>query len=241
METYNYHNMYGEGRQMELSATFSRLMRNVYAWMAAGLAMTALTALVVSGRPELMFAIANNSLIFWALMIGELGMVFYLSARIHKLSFATAGILFAVYAVLNGVTMSFLFLIYAAQTIATTFAITAGTFATMSIIGFFTSKDLSNLGRTLIMLLIGLIIASVVNIFVASSGLAMIINYVGVLVFVGLTAWDTQKIRNMLIVYSEAGINDQTNKLALLGSFSLYLDFINLFIHLLRIVGGNRD
>lgn len=156
------------------------------------------------------------------------------------MSARTAGIMFAAYALLNGVTMSFIFLVYTMESIATTFFITAGTFAVMSFIGYIIKKDLSGMGRFLIMLLVGLIIASVVNIFLKSSGLALWLNYLGVLIFVGLTAYDTQKIKLMVSNACMEGNEEQTAKLALMGSLSLYLDFINLFIMLLRILGNRK-
>ena len=173
-------------------------------------------------------------------MIAEIALVIYLSARIMKMSFLTAALSFAAYSILNGVTMSFIFFAYTMASIAQTFFITAGTFGAMAIVGFFIKKDLSTVGRALIMLLIGIIIATVVNIFLHSSGLALILNYLGVLVFTGLTAYDSQKIKEMMLAASEQGVTDQTQKLALLGSLSLYLDFINLFLYLLRIFGDRK-
>ena len=237
MNDYSY---LEQEQSIDFSRTFSVLMRNVYTWMALGLLMTALTSLYVVRSENIMYAIVSKPALMWGLIIAELAMVIILSTRIMKMSFLTAGLMFAAYAILNGVTMSFIFMVYTMESIAQTFFITAGTFAGMSALGFFIKKDLSTMGRMLYMLLIGLIIATIVNIFVKSSGLGMVLNYIGVLVFVGLTAYDTQKIKNMLTVYSEAGINDQTNKLALMGSLSLYLDFVNLFLYLLRFMGNRR-
>ena len=158
---------------------------------------------------------------------------------IHKLSLSTATLLFILYSVLNGLTLSVIFLAYTMESITSVFFITAGTFATMALVGYTTKKDLSSMGRILTMALIGLIIATLVNLFMQSSGLAMILNYVGVLVFVGLTAYDTQKIKEMLIMAGDAG--EQGQKLALMGSLSLYLDFINLFLYLLRIFGSKNE
>ena len=189
---------------------------------------------------ELVMAIATNRLLFWGLMLAELGLVIYLSARIMKMSFLTASLSFAAYSLLNGVTMSFIFFVYTMSSIAQTFFITAGTFGAMAVVGFFIKKDLSTMGRALMMLLIGLIIASVVNIFMHSSGLALILNYLGVFIFTALTAYDSQKIKNMLIEASQYGITDQTQKIALMGSLALYLDFINLFLYLLRIFGDRK-
>jgi FtsH-binding integral membrane protein len=233
---------YGQqGRVIDLSGSFSVLMRNVYMWMFFGLLMTAFTSLLLMRNVGLMYSIAANPVLFWGLIIAEFVLVLILSARIHKMSFLTAGIMFAAYAILNGVNMSFIVAMYTAESVAQVFFITAGTFGGMCLLGYVTKKDLSTMGRTLYMLLIGLIIATVVNIFLKSSGFAMILNYVGVIIFVGLTAYDTQKIKNMLQEASVMGVSDQTNKLALLGSLTLYLDFINLFIYLLRIFGSRRD
>ena len=189
------------------------------------------------GRVQSIFASRGT---FWLLVIAELALVFILSARIMKMSFSTAGIMFALYSVLNGVTMSFIFIAYTSTSIATAFFVTAGMFAAMSFIGFVTKKDLSSFGSFFTMALIGLIIASVVNIFLNSSVMYWIITYVGVLLFVGLTAYDTQKIKQMLIEYGDE-VNDSTQKLALIGSLSLYLDFINLFLYILRLFGNNKE
>lgn len=223
----------------ERTGAFAALMRNVYSWMTLALVITGLTAYYVSTQIDWMQAIVENRLLFWGLLLAEIGVVVYISARIHKISFQTAGLLFGVYAVLNGVTLSFIFLAYTDTSIATTFFITAGTFGAMSLVGYFTKRDLSTMGRILLMSLIGLIIATLVNLFVESSMVSLIISYVGVLIFVGLTAYDTQKIKMLLMQYGTER-NDMTMKIALLGSLELYLDFVNLFLYLLRIF-GNRD
>ena len=237
MNDYSY---LEQEESMGLSRSFSVLMRNVYTWMALGLLMTALTSLIVVRDENLLYTIATRPPLMWGLLIAELAMVLILSVRIMKMSFPVAGLMFAAYAILNGLTMAFIFAVYTAESIATTFFITAGTFAGMSVLGYTIKRDLAQVGRILYMLLIGLIIATIVNIFMKSSGLGMILNYLGVLIFVGLTAYDTQKIKNMLMMYSEAGVTDETNKLALLGSLSLYLDFVNLFLYLLRFFGNRR-
>jgi len=223
-----------------LSTTFAKIMRKVYGYMAGNLVVTALAAMYVAKHEEWLYTIATNSALFWGLMIAEIGIVFYLSARIMKMSLPMAGLMMVLYSLLNGVTMSFIFMVYTSESIVNTFLVTAGTFAAMSVIGFFIKKDLSTIGRICYMALIGVIIASLVNYFVASSGLAMILNYVGVLVFVGLTAYDTQKIKRMAIAMSPNGITDETSKVALIGSLALYLDFINLFLYLLRFMGDRR-
>lgn len=223
-----------------VNAAYRTLMGKVYLWMTLALAVTGLTSLYVASSPGLVQSIFASRGTFWLLVIAELALVFILSARIMKMSFSTAGIMFALYSVLNGVTMSFIFIAYTSTSIATAFFVTAGMFAAMSFIGFVTKKDLSSFGSFFTMALIGLIIASVVNIFLNSSVMYWIITYVGVLLFVGLTAYDTQKIKQMLIEYGDE-VNDSTQKLALIGSLSLYLDFINLFLYILRLFGNNKE
>lgn len=234
-----YNNYYDKGQTLAQSSVFAVLMRNVYTWMACGLAMTALTAMIVGRNENWVYTIATSGM-YWGLLIAEVVLVLFLSARIHKMSFATAGLMFAAYAILNGVTMSFIMLVYTAESIAQAFFVTAGTFGGMSLVGYFTKKDLSVMGRTLMMALIGLIIATVVNIFWQNSMMASILNYAGVIIFVGLTAYDTQKIKVMFQQVQHAGICDETNKLALMGSLTLYLDFINLFLYILRLFGNRK-
>lgn len=240
MDNYTRNYNYSSSRTEVVAKTFPKLMRSVYAWMCAGLLMTAFTALGIAKNAELFTAIFSNRLLFWGIMIAEIALVVYLSARIHKMSFATAALCFAGYAILNGVTMSVIFFLYTLASIAQTFFICAGTFGAMSLVGLFVKKDLSAMGRILIMGLIGLIIATVVNIFVASSGLAMILNYLGVVIFVGLTAYDVQRIRIMLTEATDVYSTEQTQKMALMGSLTIYLDFINLFLYLLRIFGDRK-
>ena len=234
-----YNNYYDKGQTLAQSSVFAVLMRNVYTWMACGLAMTALTAMIVGRNENWVYTIATSGM-YWGLLIAEVVLVIFLSARINKMSFAMAGLMFAAYAILNGVTMSFIMLAYTAESIAQAFFVTAGTFGGMSLVGFFIKKDLSAMGRTMMMALIGLIIATIVNIFWQNSMMASILNYAGVIIFVGLTAYDTQKIKVMLQQAQYAGISDQTNKLALMGSLTLYLDFINLFLYILRLFGNRK-
>lgn len=220
-----------EGRRVAVPA----LIRKVYTWMAMALAITGITAYGVSISPNLVNLIFSSKMVFFGIIIAELALVLILSARLHKLSLSTATLMFILYSVLNGVTLSSIFLLYTTSSIATTFFISAGTFGAMSLYGAVTKTDLSSIGKILYMALIGLIIATVVNMFMHSSGFDMIISYAGVLIFVGLTAWDTQKIKLML---AEADYMDEgAQKLALIGALTLYLDFINLFIYLLRILG----
>lgn len=226
-------------RELEMSTAFPVLMRKVYVWMTLALLITGITAYYVAHNETLLTAIVTNQILFWGLVIAELGLVIGLSAAISKLSLTVATLMFVVYSVINGATMSFIFLVYTYSSITNVFLITAGTFAAMALFGYFTKADLSSLGKILMMALVGIIIATIVNIFTKSTGLAMILNYLGVLVFVGLTAYDSQKIKMMLIQASDAG--EAAQKVALLGAMSLYLDFINLFLYLLRIFGGKRD
>lgn len=216
------------------------LMRKVFLWMTLALAVTGLTAYYVASNAGLLYTIFSSKGLFWGIIIAELALVFILSARIMKMSFATAGIMFVAYSVLNGITMASIFAVFTMESIASAFFVTAGMFGVMSFLGFTVKKDLGSFGSFFFMALIGLIIASVVNVFLGSSVLYWVVTYVGVLLFVGLTAYDTQKIKHMLMEYGD-DVNDQTQKLALLGSLSLYLDFINLFLYLLRIFGHNND
>ena len=218
------------------SRAFSVLMRNVYTWMTLALVITAFTALYMSKNLALMTSIFESSFGVWGLFIAQIVVVMILSGRIHKMSFMTAGCLFAVYSILTGVTISSIFMVFTASSIASTFFITAGTFGAMSAFGYLTKKDLTGMGKFLMMALIGLIIASVANIFMHSSMLMWITSFVGVLLFVGLTAYDTQKIKQMLMVHG-TDLSDGPMKLALLGSLTLYLDFINLFLYLLQFMG----
>jgi FtsH-binding integral membrane protein len=210
------------------------LIRQVYAWMGAGLAITAFLALVTLSSPTLLSAITGNRLVFYGLILGELGLVFTLSGAIDRLSPTVATLLFIAYSALNGVTLSVVALVYTADSIASTFVTTAAMFGAMSAYGYMTRRDLSSWGSFLFMGLIGVVIASVVNIFVGSSAVSWIISGLGVIVFTGLTAYDTWKIKAM----AAAGAGGR--KPAILGALTLYLDFINLFLMLLRFTGQRR-
>lgn len=217
----------------------STLMRSVYTWMTLALAITGLTAMYMAKSLTVINMMMQNSMLFWGVLIAEVVLVMYMSARINKISFTTATLLFIAYSILNGVTLSILFLIYTASSIATTFFVTAGTFGAMALFGYVTKKDLTRIGSLCIMGVIGLIIASVVNMFLHNTMMDMIISYVGVLLFVGLTAYDAQKIKHLLSG-DDIEVNESTQKIALLGALTLYLDFINLFIYLLRILGDRK-
>ena len=235
----NYNELNFQGlqaeRQWDVSEAFPVLMRKVYVWMTLALAITGFTAYGVATSPGILQAIYTNQILFWGLVIAEFALVFGVSAAINRLSLTTATLMFILYSVINGALLSYIFLAYTASSVTIVFFITAGTFGAMALIGYTTKADLSSMGKILFMALIGLIIATVVNLFVKSSGLTMILSYIGVLVFVGLTAYDTQKIKQMLLQAPDA--SEGAQKMALLGALTLYLDFVNLFIYLLRIFG----
>lgn len=220
-------------------STFAILMRKVYVWMALALVVSGLTAYYVAGSEQMLMAIFGNQITFWVLAIAELGLVIGLTAALKKLSFPVAACMFLLFSILNGVTLSAIFVVYTMSSIATTFFVTAGTFAAMAFIGYTTKKDLTKMGGILLMALIGLIIASVVNIFLKNSMMDIVISAIGVLIFVGLTAYDAQKIKEMMLDCGTE-VNDFTQKLAVFGALSLYLDFINLFLYLLRFFGRKR-
>ena len=225
-------------KERGLSNTFSVLMRKVYMWMAMALAITGVTAYGVANS-TLIYTIYSNSAIMWGLLIAEFALVIAVSAGINKLSLSTATLLFILYSVVNGATLSAIFVVYSSAVIAKVFLITAGTFGAMAFYGYTTKKDLTSFGKILFMALIGLCIATIVNIFLKSPGFDYILSYVGVVIFVGLTAWDSQKIKQML--QTQYDMSEGAQKLALLGALTLYLDFINLFLYLLKIFGKNRD
>ena len=228
-------NLSSRERELSMSAAFPILMRKVYVWMTLALALTGFTAYGVATSPGIISALYSNSVLLGGLVIAEFAIVFGVSAAINRLSLTTATLLFVLYSVINGALFSSIFLVYTMSSIASVFFITAGTFGVMALIGYTTKKDLSSMGKILFMALIGIIIATIVNIFLKSSGLETIVSYLGVLIFVGLTAYDTQKIKNMLLMAPDA--SEASQKIALLGALNLYLDFINLFIYLLRIFG----
>ena len=235
----NYNELNFQGlqaqRQWDVAEAFPVLMRKVYVWMTLALAITGFTAYGVATSPGILQAIYGNQVIMWVLVIAELALVFGVNAAINRISLTTATLMFILYSVINGALFSSIFLIYTASSIATVFFITAGTFGVMALIGYTTKTDLSSMGKIFFMALIGMIIATIVNLFVKSDGLMTILSYVGVLIFVGLTAYDTQRIKNMLLEAPDA--SEGAQKIALLGALALYLDFINLFIYLLRIFG----
>ncbi len=228
-------------KQTQTQVIVNDFVRSVYNWMAVGLGLTGFIAFAVANNETLLRIVFGNQMLFFGLIIVELGLVFYLSARVSKIAPATATGLFLLYAGLNGVTISFIFIVYTASSIASTFFICAATFVASSIFGWTTKRDLTSMGSFMFMGLIGIIIASVVNMFMQSSAVAMIVSYVGVLVFVGLTAWDTQKLKNMALTQPDGLDAGVMRKGAIIGALSLYLDFINLFLMLLHILGASRE
>lgn len=224
--------------QTAAESAAATLFKSLYMQMAAALTITGLVAYFLSESVDFWYFLAENSFAIWGIFIAQIVLVIWLSARLPKMSMTSATLLFILYSALMGVTMSTIFMIYTMSSIASVFFITAGTFLVMSLIGFFTRIDLTRVGSLLFMALVGLIIASVVNIFLHSDTLYWVVSYAGVVIFVGLTAYDTQKIKNTFIQYGV--VDEMGQKLALYGAFSLYLDFINLFLHLLRIMGDRR-
>jgi len=216
----------------------SSFFPKVYGWMTAGLALTALAAVFTLSSQAMLQLIFGNRMVFYGLIIGELGLVFGMSAAINRISATVATLMFLAYSTLNGITFASIFLVYTSSSIASAFFVASGTFAAMSVYGVVTKRDLTGLGSFMFMGLIGIIIASVVNIFLHSQMIYWVTSYIGVLVFVGLTAYDTQKIK----MIGQAGFADSESrhKAAILGALSLYLDFINLFLMLLRVMGNRR-
>ncbi len=233
MDNYNY----GSNNQQALDVYVSQVMRQVFTKMFLAMVVTALSAYVVISVPAVAQFVFTNPLVYWGLLIAEIVMVISLSAAINKLSNVGATLLFYAYSIVNGLTLSCILLIYTASSIAFTFAITAGVFAVMAIYGYVTKNDLTKFGSFLMMALFGLIICIVVNLFLKSSAMEWMISFIGVAIFIGLTAWDVQKIKRMAAMtdYANAG------KLATIGALSLYLDFVNLFLYLLRFFGSNRE
>ena len=234
-------------QQTQTQVRVNTFIRSVYNWMAIGLALTGFVAFYVSHSEamlRLLFEVVGNqlrpTLLFYGLIIGELALVFSLASRVSKIQASTATALFVLYAALNGATLSSIFLIYTRSSITSVFFICAATFIACSIYGMITKRDLTSMGQFMFMGLIGIIIASVVNFFIQSSGMSMIISYIGVIVFVGLTAYDTQKLKTMALTQPAdlgAGV---VRKGAIIGALTLYLDFINMFIFMLHIFGA-RD
>jgi FtsH-binding integral membrane protein len=212
-------------------------LRKVYGWMCVGLGITATVALGVASSPALVKAIFGNKILFFGLFIAELGLVFYLSARVNKMAASTAAGLFLLYSALNGATLAFIFLAYTGTSIASTFLVTAGMFGALALYGTATKRSLAGVGQFAFMGLIGILLASLVGMFWKSEGLQFVISVVGVIVFTGLTAWDAQRLKTMALTVPESSYGSYS----VVGALALYLDFINLFLFLLRFLGGRRD
>jgi FtsH-binding integral membrane protein len=205
--------------------------------MFLGLLLTAGTAVLVASSPALIETLILNRILFWILLLAQLGVVFYLSARVDKVAPATAAILFLLYSAMVGVTSSVIFLIYTGASIVSAFVIAGGMFGAMAVVGTFTKRSLAGVGQFMFMGLIGLIIASVVSLFWMNDVLMFVISVVGVLVFTGLTAWDAQRLKQMAVALPDGRVGSY----AVVGALSLYLDFINLFFFILRLMGGRRN
>jgi len=228
-------------QKAQVQVRVNSFVRSVYNWMAIGLAITGVVAYGVANSPGVTEVIFGSQLVFFGLIIAQLAMVYMISARIQRMQASTATMLFIVYSALNGATLSSIFLAYTQSAITSTFFICAATFTACSVYGWTTRRDLTTMGGFLTMGLIGIVIASVVNMFFQSGAVSTIVSYVGVLVFVGLTAYDTQEIKNMALSQPADIDAGAVRKGAILGALKLYLDFINLFLMLLRIFGGRRD
>lgn len=224
-----------ESQQQSISA----FMYKVYGWMSAGLMLSAITAYAVFANPNIFRAIMGNKLIFYGLLFAQIGIAIMFAVRIRTMSYAAALVMFLTYAVLMGATLSVIFAVFQLPSIVSVFGITTGMFGVFALYGYFTRADLTSIGNLVLMALFGLIIASLVNMFMHNSTLDYVISFVGVLIFCALTAYDTQKIKEM--GYSLMGQGEDASKVALLGAFTLYLDFINLFLFLLNLLGKRRD
>ncbi len=215
----------------------SAFLWKVYSWMAIGLGLTALEAFAVAGSPDLLRVLIGNRLVFFALIIAQLGLVFFLSARADRLAPGTAAGLFTLYSALNGVTLSVILLAYTGESVAMTFVVTAGMFGALAVFGSTTKRSLAGAGQFFMMGLIGLILASILGMFWHNDALQFLISVVGVIAFTGLTAYDAQRLKQMALALPEG----QVGSYAVVGALSLYLDFINLFLMLLRFTGSRRD
>ena len=237
----DYTTNYDRGNGFTGINVFASVMTRVYGWMTIALLLTAGVAVYTAYSPQLLYAIYGSQAGIWILMIAELAIVVTLSAAINRLSPTTAALLFLGYSALNGLTMATIFFAFERSTIYQAFFATALTFGGMSLFGYTTKRDLTSLGGFLGMTLLGLVIATLVNMFMRSEGLSMILTYVGVFLFVGLTAYDTQKIKQMTYAVQASGNDSMIGRVAILGALSLYLDFINLFLYILRLFGRRSD
>ncbi|MEP7309101.1 MAG: Bax inhibitor-1/YccA family protein [Acidobacteriota bacterium] len=225
------------GASLPAEERITAFLRSVYGWMCGGLAITALSASIIASSPAFVYAVATNRLLFWGLMIAQLGIVYVLSSRVQQLAASTAGLLFVAYSALTGVTISFVLLAYTGESVATTFLVTAGMFGAMAAYGTTTQRSLAGFGQFLFMGVIGVVLASIVGMFWHSDALQFVISFIGVIVFTGLAAYDAQRLKAMALSMP----NGQTGSYAIVGALALYLDFINLFLFLIRFTGNRRD
>jgi len=217
-------------------AVVADFLRGVYGWMCGGLAITALTAWALASSPPIATAIFRNPILYWGLIIAQFGIVITLSARVHKLAASTASALFIAYSALTGMTLSFVLLVYTGESLVSTFIVAGAMFGSLALYGTATRRNLSAIGQFMFMGLIGLVVASLIGMFWQNDGLQFMISLVGVVVFAGLTAWDAQRLKAMAFATSTGGTSSYT----IVGALALYLDFINLFLFLLRFLGGRR-
>lgn len=235
MSTYD--DTSGFGHPSALADRASAFLNAVYGWMCAGLAITALMAWFVASSPAIVAAIATNRALWWGLVIVQLGIVFALSARVQQLAASTAAVLFVLYSAATGVTMAFVLLAFSGESVATTFLVTAGMFGGLATYGTITKRSLGGFGQFLFMGLLGVVIASVVGIFWHNDAFQFVLSFVGVIVFAGLTVYDAQRLRLMALETPDG----QTSSYAIVGALALYLDFVNLFLFLLRFTGSRRE
>lgn len=233
----NLNNEMTAARSIEF--TMPGLMRDVYLWMLIALSVTGFTAWTVASSPFLLSLVLGSRITMWCLLFATIALVWHLSARVDRMSLGAATAMFIIYSVLNGLAMASIFIVYTMSSIAGVFFCTAGTFGVMSVYGYFTKTDLTRMGNICLMALLGIIIATVVNIFLDNTFFDLIIAYIGILLFVGLTAYDTQKIRRIAETH-DLGATDAGQKMAIMGALTLYLDFINLFLYMLRIFGDRK-
>jgi hypothetical protein len=231
---YERSEVYVPGSRSEV--VVADFLRGVYGWMCGGLAITAMTAWIVANSPTIVRAIYTNKLLFWVLIIAQFGLVITLSGRVNRLAASTASALFIAYSALTGVTLSFILLLYTAESIFSTFFVCAGMFGALALYGSTTKRNLSGFGQFMFMGLIGVVIASIIGLFWQNDGLQFMISIIGVIVFSGLTVWDAQRLKSLALVTNTGG----TSSMTIVGALSLYLNFINLFLFLLRFMGGRR-
>jgi len=233
----SYQRFEGAVPRMRDADVLAAFLRGVYGWMCGGLAITAATAWLVAGTPAVARAVVTNPILFWALAIAQLGIVFTLSARVDRMASGTASALFILYSALTGVTLSVVLMMYTGESVATTFLVAGGMFGALALYGTVTRRNLGAIGQFFFMGLVGLLLASLVGMFWHNDGLQFMISLVGVVVFAGLTVYDAQRLKQMAFATNAGSVQAST----IVGALALYLDFINLFLFLLRFLGNRRD